>query len=132
MARLPRLVVPGYPHHLTQRGIKTGTGKLYLIRSACCSKGVCGKGACNWKKRSKIKEHIAAIISSSPVEHGYNDHVWSVPLIAHDARQKLKITVSNATVNRALNSMGYSYKRPSKKVPAKAPSRMPKNKQSTQ
>lgn len=75
------------------------------------------------EKRSKIKEHIAAIISSSPVEHGYNDHVWSVPLIAHDARQKLKITVSNDTVNRALNSMGYSYKRPSKTVPARAPSR---------
>ena len=33
------------------------------------------------EKRSKIKEHIAAIISGSPVVHGYNDHVWSVPLI---------------------------------------------------
>ena len=23
MARLPRLVVPGYPHHLTQRGVRS-------------------------------------------------------------------------------------------------------------
>lgn len=75
------------------------------------------------EKRSKIKEHITAIISSSPVVHGYNDHVWSVPLIAHDSMQKLNITVSNDTVTRALNSMGYSYKRPSKTVPARAPSK---------
>jgi transposase len=75
------------------------------------------------EKRTKIKEHIAEIISNSPVMHGYNDHVWSVPLIAHDSRQKLNITVSNDTVTRALNSMGYSYKRPSKTVPARAPSK---------
>jgi hypothetical protein len=37
--------------------------------------------------------------------------------------QKLKITVSNDTVTRALNSMGYSYKRPSKTVSARAPSK---------
>ena len=77
------------------------------------------------EKRSKIKEHIAAVIASSPVVHGYNDQVWSVPLIAHDSRQKLNIKVSNDTVTRALNSMGYSYKRPSKTVPvpARAPTK---------
>jgi transposase len=75
------------------------------------------------EKRSKIKVHLTEIISNSPVEYGYNDHVWSVPLIAHDAAKKLKITVSNGTVTRALNAMGYSYKRPSKTVPARAPSR---------
>ena len=72
---------------------------------------------------SKIKSHITEIISNSPVEYGYNDQVWSVPLIAHDCAQKLKITVSNDTVTRALNAMGYSYKRPSKTVPARAPSK---------
>ena len=49
--------------------------------------------------------------------------VWSVPLIAHDSTCKLNISASNATVNRALNAMGYSYKRPSKTVPARAPSK---------
>ena len=75
------------------------------------------------EKRSKIKAHLSEIISNSPVQYGYNDQVWSVPLIAHDSAQKLKITVSNDTVTRALNAKGYSYKRPSKTVPARAPSK---------
>ncbi|MBA3006212.1 MAG: IS630 family transposase [Desulfocapsa sp.] len=75
------------------------------------------------EKRSKIKAHIAEIINRSPVDCGYNDQVWSVPLLAHDSTSKLNISVSNVTVNRALNAMGYSYKRPSKTVPARAPSK---------
>ena len=48
------------------------------------------------------------------------DHVWSVPLIVHDARLKLGLSVSGDTVTRALKDMGYSYKRPAKTVPARA------------
>ena len=81
------------------------------------------------EKRSKIKEHIRNILNSSPVEHGYQDHVWSVPLIVHDAAFKLGLKVSGDTVTRALNSMGYSYKRPSKTVPARAPTKEEKLKQ---
>jgi len=62
-------------------------------------------------------------LNSSPVEHGYKDHVWSVPLIVYDAATKLNLSVSNDTVIRALNSMGYSYKRPAKTVPARAPTK---------
>ena len=51
------------------------------------------------------------------------DKVWSVPLIAHNVKESLKISVSNDTVKRALKNMGYTYKRPSKSPPAKAPSR---------
>ena len=43
-----------------------------------------------------------------------------MPLIVHDAAAKLNLSVSKDTVIRALNSMGYSYKRPSKTVPARA------------
>ena len=75
------------------------------------------------EKRSKIKEHICKILDSSPVEHGYKDHVWSVPLIVYDAAIKLSLSVSNDTVIRALNAMGYSYKRPAKTVPARAPTK---------
>jgi len=75
------------------------------------------------EKRSKIKEHICKILNSSPVEHGYKDHVWSVPLIVYDAAIKLSLSVSNDTVIRALNAMGYSYKRPAKTVPARAPTK---------
>lgn len=74
-------------------------------------------------KRSRIKEHIQKVLVDSPKVHGYQDSVWSVPLIAHDAAIKLSISISTDTVTRALNSMGYSYKRPAKTVPARAPSR---------
>ncbi|MDL1969068.1 MAG: hypothetical protein LWW97_11165 [Deltaproteobacteria bacterium] len=80
------------------------------------------------EKRSKIKEHIRKILNSSPVEYGYKDHVWSVPLIVYDAATKLNLSVSNDTVIRALNSMGYSYKRPAKTVPARAPAKEEKAK----
>jgi transposase len=75
------------------------------------------------KKRAVLKSHIQNILSDSPVQHGYLDHVWSVPLIVHDVASKLNLTVSGMTVTRALNFMGYSYKRPTKTVPVKAPSK---------
>lgn len=73
------------------------------------------------EKRAKIKEHIQKIIVDFPIERGYQDHVWSVPLIVYDAASSLGLSVSGDTVTRALNDMGYSYKRPSKTVPARAP-----------
>jgi len=75
------------------------------------------------KKRKKVKERIKKILSNPPEIYGYMDKVWSVPLIAHDVKKNLKISVSNDTVKRALKSMGYTYKRPSKSPPIKAPSR---------
>lgn len=78
------------------------------------------------EKRSKLKAHIQEVVGDSPVEHGYQDHVWSVPLIVHDAASKLGLSVSGDTVTRALNAMGYSYKRPSKAVPARAPDKKEK------
>jgi len=81
------------------------------------------------EKRKKLKSHIQKIIADSPVEHGYQDHVWSVPLIVYDAASKLDLSVSGDTVTRALNDMGYSYKRPSKTVPARAPDKKEKAKQ---
>ena len=80
------------------------------------------------KKREKLKAHIQKIIVDSPVEHGYQDHVWSVPLIVYDATSKLDLSVSGDTVTRALNDMGYSYKRPSKTVPVRAPDKKEKAK----
>jgi transposase len=78
------------------------------------------------KKRAKLKVHIQEILVDSPVEHGYQDQVWSVPLIVHDAALKLALSVSGDTVTRALNAMGYSYKRPVKTVPARAPNKKEK------
>ena len=78
------------------------------------------------EKRAKLKVHIQKILCDSPVEHGYQDHVWSVPLIVHDAALKFGLSVSGDTVIRALKAMGYSYKRPTKAVPARAPDKKEK------
>ncbi|MCK5488214.1 MAG: IS630 family transposase [Desulfobacterales bacterium] len=78
------------------------------------------------EKRAKLKAHIGEILLDSPVKHGYQDHVWSVPLIVYDAASKIGLAVSGDTVTRALNAMGYSYKRPTKTVPARAPTKSEK------
>ena len=75
------------------------------------------------EKRAKLKAHIKEILLDSPVKHGYLDQVWSVPLIVYDAASKLDLVASGDTVTRALKDMGYSYKRPSKTVPARAPTK---------
>lgn len=80
------------------------------------------------EKRAKLKAHIRAILNDSPVKHGYQDHVWSVPLIAYDAKTKINLSVSGDTVTRALKAMGYSYKRPAKTVSARAPTKDEKTK----
>ena len=75
------------------------------------------------EKRKRVKEHIEEIIHRPPTELGYIDNVWTVPLVAHDIKKKLNISVSTDTVIRALKNLGYSYKRPSKTLPPSAPSR---------
>jgi transposase len=75
------------------------------------------------EKRNKVKRRIKEIVPNPPSHYGYMDNVWTVPLIAHDIEKKFDISVSTDTVIRALKNLGYSYKRPSKTLPLKAPSR---------
>ena len=75
------------------------------------------------EKRNAVKGHIKEIISKPPELYGYVDRVWTVPLITHDIKKKLNISISNDTVIRALKDLGYSYKRPSKTMPPTAPTR---------
>lgn len=75
------------------------------------------------EKRHAVKGHIKEIISQSPELYAYVDRVWTVPLITHDIKKKLNISISNDTVIRALKDLGYSYKRPSKTMPPTAPTR---------
>jgi len=71
--------------------------------------------------REKAQQHIKNIIGDSPVEHGYHDRAWSVPLITFEVNKSVNANVSQKTVTRALTDMGYVYKRPSKTVPGNAP-----------
>ena len=69
------------------------------------------------RKRQLVKNRIKEILSHSPEVYGYMDTVWAVPLIVHNIKEHLKLSVSKDTVTRALKNLGYSYKRPSKKPP---------------
>lgn len=73
-------------------------------------------------KRMQLMQHIEVIISEPPASYGYQDASWTVPLIAYHVNNQIGLYVSRDTVVRALKSMGYSYKRPSKTVPGTAPS----------
>lgn len=74
-------------------------------------------------KRQILKERIEEIVPHPPSRYGYLDSVWTIPLIAHDLSENLEVSVSTNTVTRALKDLGYSYKRPSKTTPLKAPSK---------
>lgn len=78
--------------------------------------------------REKAQQHIKDIIADSPVEHGYQDRAWSVPLITFEVNKSLSMNASQKTVTRALINMGYTYKRPSKTVPKNAPDKEEKRK----
>ena len=69
-------------------------------------------------KRQQVKTHIQTILPKSPEDYGYKDAVWSVPLIAYNIKERLKISTSNDTIIRALKDLGYTYKRPSKQPAA--------------
>ncbi len=73
--------------------------------------------------RKKIKRYIEQIIGNSPINHGYQDSTWSVPLITYEVNKNLNLNASSKTVTRALKNMGYVYKRPSKTTPGHAPSK---------
>jgi transposase len=75
------------------------------------------------EKRNAVKGRIKEIISQLPELYGYVDRAWTVPLITHDIKKKLNISISSDTVIRALKDLGYSYKRPSKTMPPTAPTR---------
>ena len=61
-------------------------------------------------------------IDQSPEVFGYIESVWNVPLIK-DQLEKKSFPVSDDTIERALKSLGYTFKRPAKAVGPKAPSK---------
>lgn len=79
-------------------------------------------------KRKKAAPIIQKLLESSPLDYGYQDRVWTIPLIVHHLKVKHKLTVSEDTVTRYLKESDYVYKRPAKTVSANAPSKEEKRK----
>lgn len=73
--------------------------------------------------REKVKICIREILDKSPYEFGYQDRMWTVALMVHYINSRKGFNVSEDTVERSLKDMGYTYKRPSKRVSLEAPSR---------
>ncbi len=65
-------------------------------------------------------------LNHSPQDYGYPQQCWTKWLLIELCEKESKIKVSSATMVRALHEAGYSWKRPRKTVPAKAPSKAEK------
>ena len=73
--------------------------------------------------RKQVRSAIEEIIEKSPVEFDYQESLWTVSLMVHYLNRQKNLTVSEDTVLRALKDMGYTYKRPGKRVGDNAPTK---------
>jgi len=75
-----------------------------------------------------IHQIIKSIIEKSPTEFGYKSTSWTGQLLVDYLKQS-GYSISIDTVKRTLKRLNYVYKRPSKTVPANAPTPSEKRKQ---
>jgi transposase len=73
--------------------------------------------------RKQVQSTIKEILKKSPLEFDYQESLWTVALMVHYLNKKQGLTVSEDTVERALKEMGYTYKRPGKRVGDNAPTK---------
>jgi len=73
--------------------------------------------------RKQVKNTIEQILEKSPLEFGYQESLWTVDLMVHYLHNQKGFAVSDDTVTRALKEMGYTYKRPGKRVGDNAPTK---------
>jgi len=69
-------------------------------------------------KRNSGNAVILEIIDKNPSEYGFHANSWTARLIVEYLKAERGMTISVDTVKRALKKMGYSFKRPTKAVPA--------------
>jgi transposase len=55
---------------------------------------------------------IAAVIEGDPGEHGYAATVWTAPLLRRHLEKVHQASVSERSVRRAIDRLGYRWKRP--------------------
>jgi len=66
---------------------------------------------------------LDSYLSKSPYDYGWGENVWGTKVIIAQFQRDTGISLSQATVERALHDAGYSFKRAKKGVPAIAPSK---------
>lgn len=73
--------------------------------------------------RKQVCSTIEEIVEKSPLEFDYQESLWTVALMVHYLNNHKGLIVSEDTVLRALKEMGYTYKRPGKRVGGNAPTK---------
>lgn len=70
---------------------------------------------CPGRPRKFTEEHLQVlqeIMTKSPQDFGYVQTVWTLKLVRQHLKDELKITVSKATLRRALKKLGFHWGRP--------------------
>jgi len=63
-------------------------------------------------KREQVAQIVARLLKTKPSRYGYRALAWSTPMLRHQVEQRLRMSVSDRTVRRALRQLRYRYKRP--------------------
>jgi transposase len=63
-------------------------------------------------KRQAVQELVQQVMDTQPSQYGYQGEGWTVPLLRYHLKTTESIEVSDATVRRCLQGMGYRWKRP--------------------
>jgi len=73
------------------------------------------------QKAPAIESYLKELLEKSPQDYGYQESGWQINLL-RDFFQKKEISACENTIAKALNKLGYVYKRFSKTMPLNAPS----------
>lgn len=63
-------------------------------------------------KREASTEVIAILLDQPPADYGYRCFVWTVPMLRTQAARQSGLALSDDTIERALEELRYSCKRP--------------------
>jgi transposase len=64
------------------------------------------------EKQQAVQELVQQVRDTQPSQYGYQAQGWTVPLLRYHLKTTEGIEVSDATVRRCLQGMGYRWKRP--------------------
>ena len=69
------------------------------------------RGRSEWKACDEVLATLAALVDSSPEDHGYLRSRWSSELLAMELQRQTGIEVHATTVRRWLKRLGFGYRR---------------------
>ncbi len=76
--------------------------------------------------RESVEKEVVRVIEKSPQGFGFPVSLWTTNLLVQWLRESRGIDTSHDTIERALKSSGYTYRRASRTTPTKAPSKTEK------